>query len=103
MTDTTNPQLDARQRIDAVAANETPIRVRIRRFHAGIANGWSELLKSRTATLGAVMIAALMVLVIFAQSIANARPKSAPNTSWAPISSDAISLAASSSVGSARS
>ena len=74
MTDTTNPQLDARQRIDAVAANETPIRVRIRRFRAGIANGWSELLKSRTATLGALMIAALMVMVIFAQSIATHNP-----------------------------
>lgn len=74
MTEVTQNQLNARQRVDTVAADETPLRIRIRRIKAAFANGWHELLKSRTATIGAVMIMCLLVVVLFAKSLATHNP-----------------------------
>ena len=67
MSDTTQEQLVARQRVDVLAASETPFRVRLRRIKAAFVNGFQELLKSRTATIGALMVTALLLLVIFWQ------------------------------------
>ena len=67
-------QLAARQRVDVVSADETAFRIRMRRTTAAIANGWHELLKSRTATIGACLIALLMAMVIFAQALATHDP-----------------------------
>lgn len=67
-------ELAARQRIDLVDAGETAVRVRARRFKAGLANGWHELRKSKTATIGAAMICMLMLLVVFAQSLTTHDP-----------------------------
>lgn len=67
-------ELAARQRVDLVDVDETALRVRMRRVSTGAANGWHELLKSRTATIGAAMIIALMLLVIFAQSLTTHNP-----------------------------
>lgn len=52
--------LQARQRVDTLSADETPIRIRMRRVWAGVGRAASELLKSRTSTIGAVMIAFLL-------------------------------------------
>ena len=82
-------QLAARQRIDMVAEDETAVRIRARRMRAGLANAWSELRKSRTATIGACMIAALMFMVVFAQSLATHDPvKSNYRERLAPISAE---------------
>jgi peptide/nickel transport system permease protein len=74
MTEITQNQLRARQRQDIVGVDETPIRIRMRRIRAGLSNAWHELLKSRTATIGAVMIACLLVMVLFAQTLATHNP-----------------------------
>ena len=66
MTEITQNQLRARQRQDIVGVDETPIRIRMRRIRAGLSNAWHELLKSRTATIGAVMIACLLVMALSA-------------------------------------
>lgn len=84
-------QLDARQRIDRLGEEETAFRIRMRRMSAGLSNAKNELLKSRTATIGAAMIAALMILVIFAQSIATHDPvKSNYRERLAPVSAEHI-------------
>ncbi len=67
-------QLAARQRVDVVADDESPLRIRLRRIGAGFATARHELLKSRTATIGAAMIAALMLLVVFADTVATHNP-----------------------------
>jgi len=67
-------QIDARQRVDIVADTEIPWRIRMRRAGTGLANAWHELLKSRTATVGATMIVFLFVIVLFAQSLATHNP-----------------------------
>jgi peptide/nickel transport system permease protein len=74
MTEVAEDQLRARQRKDTVGDDETPVRVRIRRIKAAIGNAWHELLKSRTATIGAAMIACLLIVVFFAQSLATHNP-----------------------------
>lgn len=74
MTEITQNQLSARQRQDIVGVDETPFRIRMRRIRAGFSNAWHELLKSRTATIGAVMIACLLVMVLFAQTLATHNP-----------------------------
>jgi peptide/nickel transport system permease protein len=74
MTEVAEDQLRARQRKDTVGDDETPVRVRIRRIKASIGNAWHELLKSRTATIGAAMIACLLIVVFFAQSLATHNP-----------------------------
>ena len=74
MSDISEPQLTSRQRVDVVADDETPLRIRVRRVRAGITNAFQELLRSRTATLGAIMVTALLILVIFAQSLISHNP-----------------------------
>ena len=87
MPDTTS--LDVRQRVDELGADETPFRIRMRRFTSGLANAWHELLKSRTATIGAMLIVLLMTMVIFAQSIATHDPiKSNYRERLAPVSAE---------------
>ena len=87
--DSTN--LAARQRVDVVADDETAFKVRMRRIGAVLRNAKDELLKSRTATIGAVMIAGLLLLVIFAQSIATHNPiKSNYRERLAPVSAEHV-------------
>ncbi len=89
MTEVTEDQLNARQRVDTVAEDETALRIRMRRARDGVANGWHELRKSRTATIGAFMIACLMVMVFFAQSLATHNPiKSNYRERIAPVSAE---------------
>ena len=93
MTDTRMPggEITARERFDLVDSNETPWRIRARRTRNTFANAWSELRKSRTATIGAVMIACLLVVVVFAQSLATHDPiKSNYRERVAPISAELI-------------
>ncbi|MCA8927951.1 MAG: ABC transporter permease [Alphaproteobacteria bacterium] len=93
MTDTRMPggEITARERFDLVDSNETPWRIRARRTRNTFANAWSELRKSRTATIGAVMIACLLVVVVFAQSLATHDPiKSNYRERVAPISAEHI-------------
>lgn len=70
----TDLRLQSRQRVDRVAADETPFRVQMRRLRANIGNAFYELRKSRTASIGAVLIAFLMVIVVFGQSLATHDP-----------------------------
>ena len=74
MGDTDANTLDARQRVDVLAADVSPFRLRARRVKAGLVNAFQELLRSRTATIGAIMVACLLAVVIFAQSLATHNP-----------------------------
>ena len=88
MTDT---RVTARERFDLESAAETPWRIRARRSREGFSNARSELLKSRTATIGAVMIACLLVVVLFAQTLATHDPiKSNYRERVGPISAEHI-------------
>tara|TARA_R110002096_G_scaffold17764_18_gene61336 strand:+ start:743 stop:1693 length:951 start_codon:yes stop_codon:yes gene_type:complete len=88
MTDT---RVTARERFDLESADETPWRIRGRRSREGFSNARSELLKSRTATIGAVMIACLLVVVLFAQTLATHDPiKSNYRERVGPISAEHI-------------
>lgn len=69
MSDVTENQLMSRQRVDVVGDDETPLRIRLRRMRSGMRNAFQELLRSRTATIGAIMVTGLLLLVIFAQSL----------------------------------
>ncbi len=91
MTEVAQNQLDARQRVDIVADTETPWRIRTRRARAGTSNAWHELRKSRTATIGAAMILCLLVVVLFAKTLATHNPiKSNYRERVAPISAEHI-------------
>jgi peptide/nickel transport system permease protein len=74
MSDNTEPQLESRQRVDVIGDDETPLRIRTRRVSGGIANAFQELRRSRTATIGAIMVIALLLLVLFAQSLISHNP-----------------------------
>ena len=74
MTEVAENQLRSRQRVDRVGDDETPIRVRIRRIKSALGNAWHEMLKSRTATIGAAMMVFLLIIVLFAQSLATHNP-----------------------------
>lgn len=56
--------LRARQRVDVLSADETPWRIRVGRVRSSIRSGMGELLKSKTATIGAAMIAFLLALCV---------------------------------------
>jgi peptide/nickel transport system permease protein len=91
MSEITKDQLRARQRTDMVSIDETPIRVRMRRIKGGIGNAWYEMLKSRTATIGAAMLVCLLVVVLFAQTLATHNPiKSNYRERVAPVSAEHI-------------
>ena len=82
-------QLSVRQRVDTLEQGETPWKIRLRRVGAGVSTAWHELLKSRTATIGAVMICGLMVLVLFAGSLTTHNPiKSNYRERTAPMSAE---------------
>ncbi len=70
----TDLQLRSRHRTDRVAADETPFRIHMRRLRSNIGNAFYELRKSRTASIGAILIACLMVIVVFGQSLATHDP-----------------------------
>ncbi len=74
MGDTDANTLDARQRVDVLAADVSPFRLRARRVKVGLVNAFQELLRSRTATIGAIIVACLLAVVIFAQSLATHNP-----------------------------
>ena len=67
-------QLDARKRVDTLGADETPWRIRWLRIKAGLSTAISELLKSRTATIGAIMIIILLTLVVLTPWLATHNP-----------------------------
>jgi ABC-type dipeptide/oligopeptide/nickel transport system permease subunit len=91
MTEVTENQLRARHRVDRVGDDETPLRIRVRRTKAAIGNGWHELRKSRTATIGAAMMLCLLVVVLFAKTLATHNPiKSNYRERVAPISAEHI-------------
>ena len=91
MSDVTENKLVSRQRVDLVGDDETPLRIRLRRIRAGTANAFQELLRSRTATIGAIMVVGLMILVIFAQSLISHNPvKSNYRVRTAPPSAEHI-------------
>ncbi len=67
-------QLDVRQRVDTIDPNDTPWKIRTRRFKTLSTNAVQELLKSRTATIGAVMIVVLFAVVILTPVLATHDP-----------------------------
>lgn len=73
----TSTRLQSRQRVDTVSPGETPIRVRLRRLGSVLGAAFYELRKSRTASIGGIMIACLLVMVLFGQSIATHDPEKA--------------------------
>ncbi|MFO1023566.1 MAG: ABC transporter permease [Acetobacteraceae bacterium] len=54
-----------RQRTDTLGSDETPFRVRLRRLRTSTVAGIRELGRSRTATIGAVMIGFLLLVCVF--------------------------------------
>lgn len=54
--------LRVRQRIDTLREEETPWQIRLLRLRGSLRNGYSELRKSRTATIGAMMIVVLFTI-----------------------------------------
>ncbi|MGY9056554.1 MAG: ABC transporter permease [Alphaproteobacteria bacterium] len=88
---TTQTELSSRQRRDSVGADETASKIRLRRLGSAFSNAWDELLKSRTATIGAAMMAFLLLLVIFAGSLTTHNPtKSNYRERLAPVSTEHI-------------
>jgi peptide/nickel transport system permease protein len=82
-------QLDSRRRVDTLGADETPFRVRMRRISGSLATAYSELLKSRTATIGAVMIILLLTIVALTPWLATHNPtKTNYRERLAPISTE---------------
>ena len=84
-------QLRARQRIDTLGDTETPWRVRMHRLRASVQTGYAELRKSRTATLGAMMIAFLTIVCVFTPALITHDPiKPNYRERLAPISANHI-------------
>jgi peptide/nickel transport system permease protein len=67
-------QLDSRKRVDTLTADETPWRIRLRRVGGGLSTAYSEMLKSRTATVGAIMIIFLFAVCIATPWLATHNP-----------------------------
>ena len=89
MAISSDSQLESRQRLDRVAADETPLRLRLRQFRAVFVNAFQELLRSRTATIGAIMVLCLLAVVFFAKSLATHDPvKSNYLKRTAPVSAE---------------
>ncbi len=67
-------QLRSRQRIDTLTVDETPWRVRMRRMQASLGTGYTEIRKSRTATIGALMIIFLLIVCLLTPVLATHDP-----------------------------
>ena len=67
-------QLQSRQRIDTISPDDTPFAIRMRRIQAISRNGFDELLKSKTATIGAIMMFALISVCILTPILATHSP-----------------------------
>lgn len=74
----TDQQLRSRQRVDTISPDDTPTAIRIRRMKTVSRNALDELLKSKTATIGAIMMIALFVVVILTPVLAT-HPPTKPN------------------------
>ena len=67
-------QLQSRQRVDTISADETALKIRMRRMRTVTRNALDELLKSRTATMGAVMIVMLLSVCLLTPVLATHDP-----------------------------
>ncbi len=67
-------QLQARQRIDTISADDTIWAIRTRRMRAVSKNALGELLKSKTATVGAAMMVLLFLACILTPVLATHHP-----------------------------
>ncbi len=82
-------QLRSRRRVDTLASDETALRVRIRRIKAALGVGYTEIRKSRTATVGALMIIFLFAVCAATPWLATHNPiKPDYRTRLAPMSSE---------------
>ena len=71
-------QLQSRQRVDIISPDDTPFAIRMRRVRAVSRNAFDELLKSKTATIGAIMMIALLTVCILTPVLAT-HPPTKPN------------------------
>ena len=67
-------QLRSRQRVDIVDANETPWAIRMRRASALTRNALDELKKSKTASIGAIMMAVLFAICLLTPLLVTHNP-----------------------------
>ena len=67
-------QLQSRQRVDTIDVNISPMTVRMHRMSAKSKNAYEELRKSRTASIGAVMIIVLFALCLLTPVLATHHP-----------------------------
>jgi peptide/nickel transport system permease protein len=74
----TEQQLESRQRVDTINPDDTPFAIRMRRMRTVSRNALDELLKSRTATIGAIMMIMLLVTCILTPVLAT-HPPTKPN------------------------
>ena len=70
----TDQQLQSRQRVDTIGADETAWTIRMRRIRVVSKNALQELLKSKTATIGAIMMVALFTVCILTPVLATHNP-----------------------------
>lgn len=70
----TEPQLQSRQRIDTIDDSETPWAVRMRRARALTRNGFDELSKSKTASIGAIMMIFIFAVCLLTPVLATHDP-----------------------------
>lgn len=86
---TMEAQLRARQRLDTISPDDTPWKLRMRRASSASREGLRELSKSRTATVGAIMIVFLFVVALLTPVLATHDPiKPDYRDRLAPISSE---------------
>ena len=74
----TDQQLQSRQRVDTISPDDTPMAIRMRRMRTVSRNALDELLKSRTATIGAIMMIMLLATCILTPVLAT-HPPTKPN------------------------
>ena len=67
-------QLQSRQRVDTISPDDTPFAIRMRRIQAVSRNALDELLKSKTATIGAIMMIFLLSVCILTPILATHSP-----------------------------
>lgn len=70
----TEQQLRSRQRLDTISPDDTPFAIRMRRMRTVSRNALDELLKSRTATIGSIMMIMLLAACILTPVLATHAP-----------------------------
>lgn len=70
----TEQELQSRQRVDTIDASETPWAIRWRRARAMTRNGLEELSKSKTASIGAIMMAFIFAVCLLTPILATHNP-----------------------------